>query len=190
MNLRELIGSTLAVVACAPLFAYEINNHADISDTSVRRSVLGQEVGPARKLFRIGLRPFDLDDTNQTFPLTLGLPEMRKCFGELDNGSQEPGTSQPGWSASAGRTNLQIVQLFRYGACYEDNVDASGARVLTHFYDPQHQGRGLNGFPSSVDWMLNPSASSTIVATNDGRNHYGWKDARGFFYDEIGRAHV
>ena len=187
-RLRTMAVAAIGVLAQAHAHSYEINNHADMSDTSALRSSLA-DLSTNGKLFRIGLKARRIDDPLQTFPLTLGLPEQRKCFGELDNGAQEPGTSQPGWGASAGRTNLQIVQLFRYGACYEDNEGINpliNQRPLAHFYDPQHGGRGLTDIaigtvPSSVDWVLNPAAFSSQT----GANHYGWKDARGFFYDAL-----
>lgn len=163
--------------------AYEINNHADMSEAAARVSFPQQSGFP--RLAKLGLRPLSIFDPLQTFPLSPGLPQIRKCFGELEGGGQELGTSQPPWGADAGRTQLQIAQLFRYGACFEDNT-GSEVRPFAHFYDPQHNGRGLTVStgalgPSSVEWVLNPSTTGFIA----GINHYGWADARDFFYNAL-----
>ena len=170
-----------------PVLSYEIPNHADMSQTSAEKSVLQQ--GDPQKLSRLGLKPRVLIDPLQTFPLSQGLPIKPTCFGVTRNTDgivvADP-NNQPPWGADAGRTQLSIANLFRYGACYEDNVEPGDIRVLAHFYDPQNGGRGLSTLvgplgPSSPDWVLRPGSGN--VAT--GANHYGWPDARAAFYDAL-----
>jgi hypothetical protein len=163
-------------------FAYEIPNHADMSQTSAEKSVL--EANGGEKLARLGLRKLRLIDNTQSFPVASGLPQIPLCFGVSRDTSgamvANPNT-QPPWNTDAGRTVLSIANLIRYGACYEDNEGAlllTNQRPIAHFYDPQRSGAAIrSGEPSSPDWML-LGATGTVA----GSNHFGWADARGAFY--------
>ena len=69
--------------------AYEINNHATMADTALRKSVTQTDGGSAGKLFRLGLKQLALDNTKQRLPRSVeGVPE-RECYGftKLDDGS-------------------------------------------------------------------------------------------------------
>lgn len=180
--------------------AYEINNHADMSQTSAERSTLS--VNGNEKLFKIGLKRLDIADPKQTFPLDPSLPQIPYCFKSyLPGGTireydaatsgriQEPGTSQPGWVANptlANPSKLTIAELFRYGACYEDSEEPN-VRPYAHFYNPQDLGRALTvgvfqPGPSSIDWMLR---RNPLVIGNTGPNHYTYMDARDAFYNAL-----
>jgi hypothetical protein len=61
-------------------------------------------------------------------------------------------------------------------------------RPFAHFYDPQHQGRGLTVAgvqlgPSSLDWVLKRDAGTTAT----GSNHFTYQDAREAFYKALTR---
>jgi hypothetical protein len=205
MNVNKNAQKFSALSAALTLFcslanAYEIPNHAEMTIESALLSVFGRDLGPSGKAFRLGLKPRIISDTKQTFPLDPTLPQIGICYGiQVDpitgqpiliNGKPVPDTAQqPPWGQDAGRTQMTIAQLFRYGACYEDNeglIPLTDQRPLAHFYDPQHQGRGLTSaligpVPSSLEWMLKPAATSSGTGTN----HYGWSDARDAFYDAL-----
>ncbi len=173
-------GCTISLVAA--LAAYEIPNHADMSQAARELSVFKDGVS-SDKLFKLGLRKLPLGDTRQSFPLASGLPQIPVCFGvsrDASGAMVANSNTQPPWNADAGRTQLSIVNLLRYGACYEDNEGAlllTNQRPIAHFYDPQKGGSGITTGPSSPDWML--ANASTVTSST---NHYGWADARGAFY--------
>lgn len=177
-----LLPTIFSLVVAAVAHGYEIVNHSDITDTAAKISTLGQATGGLqRKLFRIGLRPFDLTDPLQTFPLQTNFPDIRECFGEVKDkdGNVIAVGVQP-----LSRDQYQIAELFRYGACFEDNEGVlTGLRPLAHFYDPQHNGRGMNGGPSSPDWVL----TRTGYTNNTGENHFTYMDARDAFYNALTR---
>ncbi len=176
------------------VLAYEINNHADMSQ---RAATIATSMQTSGKLSRLGLKNLPIQDDRQTFALSSGLPIIRYCFGEyLPDGTereyrlasttsgrvQDPTIVQPNWNG-AGGTKLNITQFFRYGACFEDS-ETPGKRPLAHFYNPQDSGRGLNfGLaqpgPSSIDWML---VRNPIPSGNTGPQHYGYLDARDYFF--------
>ena len=181
--------------------AYEINNHADMTEIAALKSSLTTSNGANGKLFRLGLRPFAIDRTEQTFPLDTNLPAIPYCFGSYLPGStarqydqavaagqtvtQDPGTKQPTWGANGTETKLTIADFFRYGACFEDS-EAPQIRPLAHFYNPQDSGAGgsegvIPTGPSSLDWMLKRNVSPGILG-KAGVNHYTWEDARNAFY--------
>jgi hypothetical protein len=202
--------NTIFLVATFFMFgqsqAYEINNHADMSQTAIVRSILGQEIGPNRKLFRLGLRAVDLDNTKQTFPLDADLGPIPYCFGSSkpepwrvtmrDAGefaavtarpAQDASVAQPGWMAVGG-AKLTIAQMIRYGACYEDEEEPN-IRSLAHFYNPQNGGAGLSETglplgPNSMEWMLKRDVSTGILG-KAGVNHFTYMDARDFFYKAL-----
>ena len=64
------------------VLAYEINNHADMSQDAVSLSALRQDTGSKGKLLRLGLKQIDPLADNQRFPLDPSLPVIRYCFGE------------------------------------------------------------------------------------------------------------
>ena len=177
----------VALLACFSLTAanvthgYEIVNHADMSQESALLSVFGKDTGPSGKAFRLGLKPRVITDPVQTFPLQPNFPDIRECFGEVKDkdGNVIATGVQP-----LSRDQYQIAQLFRYGACFEDNESiATGLRPLAHFYDPQHGGSGINGGPSSPDWMLTRTGYTN--ATQE--NHFTYMDARDAFYKALTR---
>ena len=156
-----------AAVAATPSVGYEINNHADMTQTAVERSVLAN----ADRVFRLGLKRLDIADVKQRFPLDATLPAIPYCFGSYLPGStarqydqaiaagqsvtQDPGVRQPTWGASGVETKLTIADFFRYGACFEDS-EAPQIRPLAHFYNPQDSGAGgsegvIPTGPSSLD---------------------------------------
>jgi hypothetical protein len=173
------------VMLCVAVQAsgYEIVNHADMTQTSGERTSLTTDIGNGKdgKLFRLGLKQFSLIDPRQTFPLQANFPEIRECFGETRDASGN--VTNPGVQPVA-RDQYQIAQLFRYGSCFEDNEGVLvGLRPLAHFYDPQHNGRGITGDPNSVNWMLTRTGFSNAT----GENHFTYMDAREAFYKALTR---
>jgi hypothetical protein len=170
--------------------AYEINNHADMSQEAAIKSLLATNQG--QKLVTLGLKRVTLIDPRQTFPLAQELPRNRFCFGETVNpdGSvtQDPAVAQPRWGAGvAGRHEMTIAELFRYGACHEDHATlASGYRVFAHFYDPQNSGRGLESVdgPASISWTLQRGRGNATTQSN----HYTYQDTRDYFYQALTRG--
>ena len=175
------------VCAISHSFAYEINNHADMSDTSAKRSSLADN-SPSGKLFRLGLKPKDLDSDKQTFPLSAGLGPIPYCYGSerpvpwkvttsaVPAQQQGNGVTQPNW-LTVGGPQLTIAQMIRYGACFEDEEEPF-ARSLSHFYNPQSSGSGAPLGPNSLDWMLKRDAGTTKT----GPNHFTYMDARDYFH--------
>jgi hypothetical protein len=182
---------------CTSLSAYEINNHADMSQTAAEFSVLGDNA-PNGKLFRLGLKTRQLGDPGQTFSLSrtvqgFDLGPIPYCFGSnrpaqwkvtipfgdsnFPSGQQDGTVAQPNW-LYGGTPQLTIAQLIRYGACYEDEEEPY-ARSISHFYNPQAQGASAPLGPSSLDWMLKRNPGSSLKS---GDNHYTWMDARDSFY--------
>ena len=156
------------------LNAYEINNHADMSQTAVEKSVLTIVDGtPERdqKLFKLGLKTLDITDSKQTFPLDTSLLPIPYCFGSnrpakwkvtipvgdsnFPAGQQDGTQTQPNWS----NPKLTLAQMIRYGACFEDS-DEPNKRPVSHFYNTQNGGAALTlvvfvpAGPSSLHWML------------------------------------
>ncbi len=172
-----------ACVACASPLAYEINNHADMSETSADRSLLSVDIGDGSngKLFRLGLKQIPLSDSKQTFPLGADLGPIPYCYGSERPDpwkvtttaipAQQAGETvvQPNWVGGS----LTIAQMIRYGACYEDEEEPY-QRSISHFYNPQDQGAGSPLGPNSLDWMLKRNPGSNLKS---GDNHYTWMDA-------------
>lgn len=184
------------IVLASDVWGYEINNHADMSQSSAQISVLN-DLSTSGKLARLGLRVLPLADPRQRFPLDAGLGPIPYCFGSerpadwavtIPYGSsnypttqRDSGVAQPDWPALGG-TLLSIAQFIRYGACYED--EEHPAKSVSHFYNPQAGGEGSNVLgvpigPNSLEWMLKRDAGPT---TFTGVNHYTWMDARNNFY--------
>jgi hypothetical protein len=198
---NTLISASLFAALVIPtVCAYEINNHADMSQFALQKSVLTQDFSASGKLFRLGLKQIDPTLSGQSFPLSAGLPIIRYCFGEYLPGQpareydrpanaaqrvQDGGVTQPNWDGSgAGGESLTIAQMIRYGACYED-AEEPFIRPRSHFYNPQNAGEGLSVIgigagPSSLDWMLKPGAN---IGGNV--NHFSWQDARQAFYKAL-----
>ena len=180
-------------IACASTPAYEINNHADMSEKSAERSHLLVDIGDGSygKLFRLGLKQIPISDRKQTFPLDNSLGRIPLCYAIVtdENGKviDDPDpNNQPGWVARNGQTWLTVAEMIRYGACYEDSTEPK-LRPLAHFYNPQNDGEGLSYFalaagPSSMVWMLNRNQVNTVLT---GTNHYTWEDARESLYSAL-----
>jgi hypothetical protein len=172
-------------------YAYEINNHADMSQVAAQRSSLGTTAGASSKLKQLGLKDRDLFNQSQLFPLDtppIGSgTALQECYGQYKdangNLAQDGFSAQPTWgSAASGRTNMTIAQLIRFGACYEDATEPN-VRSLAHFYNPQDHGRGLSFAgdlgPSSLRWMLQRDPDINFLV---GANHFTYLDARDSFY--------
>jgi hypothetical protein len=194
-----MFGIVLVFFWLGNAFAYEINNHADMTERAALISKLNDQNADG-KLRRLGLSPRDLGSEKQKFLIEDTLPQIRYCYGEYLPGQpareydkpanagqriQDPSIPQPLWNdGTLGSTQLTIAQLFRYGACYED-AEEPFVRPRSHFYNPQDAGAGvsvggLSAGPSSLDWMLKPGAS---IGGNT--NHFGWPDARQSFYKAL-----
>lgn len=144
---RLLLSNFPIVAAFAAVnvaFAYEINNHADMSEIAVAKSLLNTDNAPNGKLFRLGLAQRALDSDKQNFPLDTSLLPIPSCFGSNrpakwkvtipvgDSNfpaTQQDGTqTQPNWS----NPKLTLAQMIRYGACFEDS-DEPNKRLVSHF---------------------------------------------------------
>jgi hypothetical protein len=185
-------------VVSAPVVAYEINNHADMSQTALIKSSLRDpnDFSSNGKLFRLGLKQSDPLLDKQTFPLSVGLGPIPYCFGStrpadwkvtiplgdsnFPTAQQDASVTQPPWEASGG-SKLTIAQMIRYGACYEDEEEPY-ARSLSHFYNPQSQGDGAPLGPNSLDWMLKRNPGNSLKT---GVNHFTYMDARDSFYSAL-----
>jgi hypothetical protein len=199
-RLFTMSGIYFCFSTCAP--AYEINNHADMSQEAANLSKLNDLTNNS-KLAKLGLKILPINSSAQTFPLpqdpARGKPlgPIPYCFGSepprpfrvtIDNPllfppqQQGNGTNQPAWAAEGG-ARLTIAELIRYGACYEDEEEPY-SRSISHFYNPQDYGRGVhagikNLAPNSLRWMLerNPGTPD-----RSGPNHFTYLDARESFY--------
>jgi hypothetical protein len=148
--MKKLAYATVVVIlAFGESRAYEINNHADMSEVAALRSSLQVRNGRAvsdEKLFKLGLKPFNINNSAQTFPLPTpqigGGTPLERCFGQYERlvvdaqgrpildaqGRQQVETlqdsfaTQPGWSnpQKSGTTPMTIAQAIRFGACWED----------------------------------------------------------------------
>jgi hypothetical protein len=188
MKLPSMSLAIASSIFVSSVSAYEINNHADMSEVAVFISAVN-DTSKNGKLSRLGLKPFLLTAPDQRFPLDASLGPIPYCFGSerpepfkvttstIPGQQPNSGSAQPNWTA-AGGTQLTIAEFIRYGACYEDEEEPF-QRSISHFYNPQDQGAGAPLGPSSLDWMLkrNPGAD-----TKSGTNHYTWMDARDSFY--------
>ena len=195
----------LTTIIYFPASAYEINNHADMSQEAAFSTRSLTECGvrgatgcavPYTVLSRLGLKAREITDARQTFPLGQNaynqpLGPIPYCFG-----SERPfptfkvttnqvltqqagiGLTQPAWNANGG-TRLTIAELIRYGACFEDEEEPA-ARSISHFYNPQNQGAGATLGPSSLKWMLGRDTSLT-----SGPNHFSYSDARDAFFGAL-----
>jgi hypothetical protein len=196
MRLTSIFEATLLtavlIAASSDAIAYEINNHADMSQRSAEILFDGA-IGLA-KLTRLGLKSTPIGSDKQTFPLSPGLGPIPYCFGstrpqpfvvvtdQIPVTQQDPTQAQPSWAGAGADTQLTVAQLFRYGACFEDS-EAPDKRPLAHFYNPQEQGAAGLGGPSSLDWVLKRGVGTSLT----GDNHYTWQDARSYFYEALTR---
>jgi hypothetical protein len=138
------------MMQCASATAYEINNHADLSQEAAAKSVLqvanGEPEGNT-KLFKLGLKAFALTSSAQTFPLDSSLGRIPLCYAIVTdvNGKvvDDPDPNkQPGWGARNGQTWLTVAEMVRYGACYEDSTEPS-TRLIAYFHNPLNSGAPL-----------------------------------------------
>lgn len=204
----QLCCALLALTHSAASNAYEINNHADMSQEAILRSVLQLSDGqPERetKLFKLGLKAFLTTAEEQSFPLKQihpfgpALGPIPYCFGStrpfpdwkvtVPYGDPNYPTGQkvgedvlqPFPPGATTLPKLTLAQMIRYGACYEDEEEPN-ARSVTHFYNPQDGGSGTVLGASSMRWMLDRNAGPTFKS---GVNHYTWPDARDAFYNAL-----
>ena len=186
-----LIGIVLATLCPKHTWSYEINNHGDMSQIAVEKSVLS--LNNNAKLLQLGLKKLDIASPRQTFQLDDPLGPIPYCFGSRrpdpfkvttpdipPGGPQDPSITPPNWYGS-GYSLLTIAQLIRYGACY-DGEEEPNIRSISHFYDPQNQGAGATFGPSSLKWML---GHDPIVTGNTGTNHLTCFDARDAFFQGL-----
>lgn len=137
--MKKLVLAVTVVMAVFNAWAYEINNHADMSEEAAKKSL----VATTSKQLKLGLRALPLTDSRQRFPLSDGLPAIRYCFGEYLPGgiaraydantsgrAQDPSIEQPTWGGPSGGTQLAVGQMFRYGACFEDSESPLNGHVL------------------------------------------------------------
>ncbi len=90
-----------AAVACAVvlpmgLSAYEISNHADMSEQALKISVLVNDNPFPSKRFRLGLRDLEVNSVRQVFPLSSDpaggrqLGPVPYCFGSISPREAHP----------------------------------------------------------------------------------------------------
>ena len=181
------------MVAFKAAWAYEINNHADMSQVAAFKSVLNIDNSANGKLFRLGLAQRAIDSNRQTFPLLTpqisAATPLERCFGQyqrlvidalgrpiLDAQGreqietlQDSFATQPAWSNAekSGTTPMTIAQAIRFGACWEDSEEPK-ARSLAHFYNPQNGGAGMFPLPTPEPPFLaaNPDSINWMLNAN------------------------
>jgi len=170
--------SSLAFCAVASLvvttnvYGYEVVNHADVSDAAFRlwfrqEPPIATPNGLTGKLFRLGLKQVSVLNllTETVYPKSG--PSTESCAFPL--------------------ASYTMLNLIRYGSCYDDNAEVGAYRPLAHFYDPQHNGRGLTFGtevgPSSPDWALKSETSGAGTGTN----HLSYASARQAFSTALTR---
>jgi hypothetical protein len=172
--------------------AYEIGNHASMSQEALEKSKLNTDIGFSGKLSRLGLKQLALFDTKQLFP-RVDLPNAaprKDCYGFRVVNPTEP---EANWvyskeesaaeppelndAAPANKAKYTLIDLIRLGACYEDNNEFGGYRSLAHFYDPQTGVLSAPGGNQSPDWALSGNGGSAT-----GANHFSYQDARNYFH--------
>jgi hypothetical protein len=188
MKLKYLIQILCCLAASAQgcAFAYEVNNHAAISEEAIKRSILNTDTGTTGKLFRLGLKDIPIqDDPRQTFPRVPNSvldPTLKALCWQGDR----PGVV----NAPADGAALTLVQLMQLGACFEDSTD-NGYRVFAHFFDVQHGGQGLSAGPlsgpPSPAWTLD-GVSGGFLKFRTGDNDFTWRQARIAFYNALTTA--
>jgi hypothetical protein len=118
--------SFFGLTFCNHSIAYEINNHADMSQIAAGRSVLN-DTSTNGKLFRLGLKPFLLGAPEQTFPILYSRiaasAPLETCFGQFADyfGNLQPMTLEQQAAAlsptpvvgavAGGYTAMTIAQL-------------------------------------------------------------------------------
>jgi len=169
MTIFRTLSLSLSLTLSFTASAYEINNHADMSQAAIELSALN-DTGLGGKLARLGLRNLPLRDPAQAFPLKQIDPfgpvlgPIPYCFGSERPGNGGPwqwkvtiaygdplypatqkageDVQQPFPSGTTILPELSIAQMMRYGACYEDEEEPN-PRSVTHFYNPQSEGAGV-----------------------------------------------
>ena len=182
MTLSRTFSVFLIFVSALPAAGYEVINHMDMSSTALLRLTTlvtdqsSNNTSPDGKLFRLGLKQTPLNSDN---------PEVTSRFQKFPKNG--PSTTE----CIFPDPDQSIINLIRYGACYEDNAEAGAYRPFAHFYDPQHGGRGLtvggvSAGPSSPEWALNAVASGALTGTN----HLSYVSARQAFYKALTRREL
>jgi hypothetical protein len=181
MRFSNYLLPAMALFACVNGYAYETPNHADMTSNALDISVIRTDASAQGKLFRLGLKQVLPRAANQVFPRNAISGEIPVCYEQRTNAGGQLQTVAP-----LSPTKYTLTELLRHGACFEDNVDLSGARVASHFYDPQRGGIGLDvpTLPTQIaspDWAINGGSGTAIT----GANHLSYKDARAAFYDAL-----
>jgi hypothetical protein len=128
-----------ALTVATNSYAYEIGNHASMSEVALRKSRLEPQNAP-NKLAKLGLRQLLLDSTHQLFP-RVDLPNAaprKDCYGYRVENPTEP---EANWvfikeeaaaeppelndSAPENKSKYTLIDLIRLGACYENNNEAN-----------------------------------------------------------------
>jgi len=78
---QRITFTMIALLVVKNADCYEINNHGDMSQQALLMSSLGTGAGPNGKLFRVGVRPLDVQNPDQKFVLDANLPAIPYCFG-------------------------------------------------------------------------------------------------------------
>jgi hypothetical protein len=177
--IRLTLSTTFAFVICllpSWVIAYEVINHQDMSEAAAKLSGLGRDQvampnGGVGKLFRLGLRQQILNSNVDAVREKLQrFPIAGSFTAECANPEPQP--------LAAG---LTILQLIRFGSCYEDLAEVGAFRSLAHFYNPQDGGSGAAGGTSSPNWSLTRSNLNPLT----GANHFTWPDARDSFFNTL-----
>ena len=78
--MKLLIFAFAMSILVTQLHAYEINNHADMTQRALEISPFNS-VAPTGKLARLGLNAFPLGDPRQLLPIDASLGPIPYCFG-------------------------------------------------------------------------------------------------------------
>jgi hypothetical protein len=170
-----------AFTAATPLFfscqvfGYETVNHMDMSESallqisSLSTDQLISPQGATGKLFRLGLKQQNLRAVD---------PAEQAKFQRFPKAGQYTNECA---RVDVNKDDLTILQLIRFGSCYEDLAEVGAFRSLAHFYNPQDGGSGTAVGLSSPNWSLARNGLNPLT----GANHFTWPDARDAFYDAL-----
>jgi hypothetical protein len=107
-------------------------------------------------------------------------------FQLLSNGKYVGGSSVAPKCITLDRTHpASVMELVKTGAYCEDAIDVYDYHVLNlytlrftrHFYDPAHNGHGLEGNTSALDWALELAP--------DSKQRYSYQDFKGYLVAAI-----
>ncbi|MGK0296756.1 MAG: hypothetical protein ACI9XC_000349 [Gammaproteobacteria bacterium] len=141
-------------------YGYETLTHSEISNESIRQSILSQD---PELLISLGVI-LDAGVNEEIFPSIV---------------PTDPNGSDPNNSIFLEKTS--IVRILTGGSVLED----AGFRSAHHFYDPQNGGLGVNVGLPSPDWIL----ESLILPVNGeeinisfGNQNFSYNDANDYYF--------